>query len=719
MKNSLFLLVGLLIFASSCKSPLNPDTAENPVEPLALTIDTTSGQHVQISQDNEQYLIKTTGVDPYLFLKGLPRNLNKEELVLTFSYTATAEFGMQLFFTPPTTEGRSISSIMVPASNSLKTFSIDLGAKLEELKWGNSGDQLRVDLGNKADVTIEIKGLAIRTRNEEEKRLAQEKEDFKKNDLAMNEQFIDYLKKSFENSIDQVKVASDKINITGQIAGEAEGYSLVEILPGGQPFDESSFGIPLPITDPSFSIQVDRYQQNDGLRYDRGLSSWAIVRKNQDRVELASHAHYPDEIQAKYTLEPAKLKSKKGLGGYANNRGFQSDLDELQISSVTVNVSISSFLNLTDNGNSIEHKYQGKSYYMSKSYLDNLDATFTAAAQRNIVCSAIILVQSADQSADHNAGALLQHPDFAPGANVFFTMPRMDNLKSVHAYAAALDFLASRYCQPGDPYGRIHSFTMHNEVDQGIVWTNMGADRPLHVFLANYYQSMRLAYNIIRNYDSHAEVLGSFTHSWNESATGGDYFAGYYTTKEMVEGIINYSNAEGDFKWGLACHPYPQDLTEPKTWNDTRATFSRTSPLVTFKNLEVLDDWIKQTDHKYLKKIKRTLWLSENGTNSKSYSEQDLKEQAAGFAYAWKKFKQLDGIDAIQWHNWIDNRGEFGLRIGLRRFPDDETEPGGPKPVWHLYKAAGTSTEETAFEPYKEVIGISDWQELAKKILTP
>ena len=719
MKNYLPVIVGLIILACSCKSSINPQTGADLIESHGLTIDKGSGQHVEISQDKDQYLIKTTAQDPYLFLNGLTRRLHEEELVLTFSYTSTADFGLQVFFTPPTTEGRSISSIMVPATNSFKTFSIDLGDKLEDLNWGKVDDQLRLDFGNKADVSIKIKEIAIRKRNDEEKRLAQEKEDFKKNDLQMNEQFVSYLKENFENSISLVKVANENITITGKLAGSAAGYSLVEILPGGMPFDESSYVFDIAITDPSFTIRLERYQQKDGLRYDRGLSSWAIVRKNHDKLELQSHAHFADEIQSKYSLTPAKLKSKKGLGGYASNRGFQSDLDELQISSVTVNVSISSFLNLNDPGNAIEHQYLGKSYYMSKSYIDNLDATFRASAERGIVTSAIILVQSAQESVDQQAGNLLQHPNFAPGANVFFTMPRMDNLSSVHAYAAALDFLASRYCQPGDPYGRIHSFIMHNEVDQGIVWTNMGADRPLQVFLANYYQSMRLAYNIIRHYDNHAEVLGSFTHSWNESATGGDYFAGYYTTKEMVEGIISYSNAEGDFKWGLACHPYPEDLTEPKTWNDTRATFSRSSPLVTFKNLEVLDDWIKQADHQYLKTIKRTLWLSENGTNSRSYSEKDLNEQAAGFAYAWKKFKELDGIDAIQWHNWIDNRGEFGLRIGLRRFPDDETEPGGPKPVWHLYKAAGTSDEEVAFAKYKELIGIADWKELAKRPLTP
>jgi hypothetical protein len=115
---------------------------------------------------------------------------------------------------------------------------------------------------------------------------------------------------------------------------------------------------------------------------------------------------------------------------------------------------------------------------------------------------------------------------------------------------------------------------------------------------------------------------------------------------------------------------------------------------VTFKNLEVLDKWIKLSENKYLGAIKRTLWLSENGAHSPSYSEKDLKEQAAALAYTWKKLQHLDGIDAMQWHNWIDNRMEFGLLIGLLHFIDDETDPEGRKPV----------------------IGINDWSEVVQEI---
>ena len=127
---------------------------------------------------------------------------------------------------------------------------------------------------------------------------------------------------------------------------------------------------------------------------------------------------------------------------------------------------------------------------------------------------------------------------------------------------------------------------------------------------------------------------------------------------------MDYTQAEGDFKWGVAHHPYPQSLFEPKSWLDDQATFDYDTPQITFKNLEVLDAWIKQPRALYQGKIKRTVFLSEQNPNSKDYSEEALREQAAGMAYAMKKLEACDGIDAYQMHGWFDQRAEGGLRIG-------------------------------------------------------
>jgi hypothetical protein len=332
------------------------------------------------------------------------------------------------------------------------------------------------------------------------------------------------------------------------------------------------------------------------------------------------------------------------------------------------------------------------------------DSTFRTTAGKGIVTAAILLVDNAESCPDPGIGQLLQHPDMDPAG--IYSMPNMTNPASVDCYAAALDFLASRYSRSDKKYGRCNHWIMHNEVDAGWEWTNMG-EKTASIFMDTYIKSMRMCYAIARNYNPWSEVFVTLTHYWAWTS-----HPRFYPSKDLMELLIQYTRCEGDFQWAMAQHPYPQSLAEPKTWLDKQVDFTFKTQLITFANLEVLNAWIKLPEVLYKGKIKRTLWLSENGTNSKTYSEQDLKEQAAGFAFTWKKLEKLDGIDGFQWHNWFDNRGEGGLRIGLRRFPDDEKDPGGPKPVWYVFKAADTPAESAVFDPYKEVIGINDWKEV-------
>jgi len=61
-------------------------------------------------------------------------------------------------------------------------------------------------------------------------------------------------------------------------------------------------------------------------------------------------------------------------------------------------------------------------------------------------------------------------------------MPNMTTIESTQCYAAALDFLAQRYSKPGM---RIAHWIIHNEVDGGSHWTNMG-DKPIATFMDTY-----------------------------------------------------------------------------------------------------------------------------------------------------------------------------------------------------------------------------------------
>lgn len=701
-----FLLTFIGISLLSCKGDSPEESTPTPVVVIHyLTFESSTANQLQITRESTyQYQLTTTGGDPYISLVPLSASNSADRVVFTFDYkSSNAISSLQIFFGAPVTEERSLKTATVPAADSWTTYSVDLGECIKEFGWGSSGDFLRLDFGTQSGLEIHVRNMQFRVRNEEEAALAKAHEDQVTYNLLLESNLNKYLAASYSSKITSVKVSESTVRIEGNYSGSG-AFSLCEVMPSDQLTQITKFEHTTSLSSPAFSVELDRFVVRGGFKYDRALSQWVVAKIGASSDEIVSHARYADQIAASQDLPVQNLSGRKGLGGYAYNRGFQSDLDDLHITSATVNIAFTSFMYLQPRSNAIAHTYGDKTYYFDQAQVASLDKTLQTTQSKNIVVAAIILVQKASECADPEIGELLQYPDYSSSG--IFTMPNMTTAESLNCYAAALDFLASRYCRSDNAYGRINYWIMHNEVDAGATWTNMG-DKPMTVYMDTYLKSMRLCYNISRQYDANSEVFGSFTHSWTEASE-----AGGYATKDMLQTLVDFSNAEGDFMWGLACHPYPQNLLEPKTWNDSKAIFSMSTPLVTFRNLEVLDAWIKKPENKYEGTVKRTLWLSENGTNSPSYSDQDLKEQAAGFAYTWKKLEYLDGIDAFQWHNWIDNRGEFGLRIGLRRFPDDSTDPGGKKPVWYVYQAAGTDQEDSVFDPYKSVIGISDWSQV-------
>ena len=523
---------------------------------------------------------------------------------------------------------------------------------------------------------------------------------------------VNYLSDGFKSKINYIFVKNDSIEIQGNVPN-AENIYLAEVSPYEHVTELKTFEFltPIKIENNKFKISVDRKVKRHDFNQDRVLSKWVLVKKKGADFELVSSARYADSIVPKYTYGFVKPATKKGLGGYSANRDAPiSDLDDLGITSATVNIWINGLLRSSPSDENMPFDYMGKTYYINKKEIEKYDKTMLSTSAKDIEVSAILLVAKASQSTDKTIGEILQHPDTDPAG--IYAMPNVTTPEGVQYYAAILDFLADRYSRPDKKYGRIHHWIIHNEVDAGWVWTNAGEKTAL-VFMDLYHKSMRMSHNIARKYNANSKVFISLTHYWNWTSN-----PHFYLSKELLEQLLQFSKTEGDFEWAIAQHPYPESLREPKTWLDKKVSFDFNTPLITFKNTEVLDAWVKQPEALFKGKKKRIVYLSENGTNSPTYSEQDLKEQAAGMAYALKKIKYLDGIDGFQYHNWQDNRREGGLRIGLRRFPDDEEKPGAKKPVWYVYQAFGTNKEDEVFDQYKRMIGIESWDEIRQKVDT-
>jgi hypothetical protein len=651
--------------------------------------------------------ITTTGKDGYIFTNGLEVAIEDNNTVFSFEYFCpTGVDFIELYFYPLSESFAPKRINDVGSTEGWIEFKIDIADELKN--WGKKGDFLRIDFGNAPDLKIQIQNLKIRAYTEREKELAAKKALVKKQEKILEQNLRDYLKADESSQINHVFVRHDDVVISGSSSSKNLFLAEVGIYEHITELKNFEFVIPIEVTNSKFEITIDRFVKRHKFTQDRLLSKWVLVEKNNNGYKRVSNARYQDSVIPKYTYPFVKPSTIKGLGGYSANREAPpSDLDDLGITSATVNIWINGLFRSTREKDNIPFEYLGKTYYIHKKTIEGYDKTFLSTAKKDIEVSAILLIAKASQSPDKKIGNILQHPDCDPAG--IYSMPNVTTPEGVQYYAAILDFLANRYSRPDKKYGRIHHWIIHNEVDAGWVWTNAGEKEAL-VFMDLYHKSMRMSYNIARKYNPNSKVFISLTHYWNWTSN-----KHFYHSKELLEQLIDFSNAEGDFEWAIAQHPYPESLREPKTWLDEKVSFDFNTKLITFKNTEVLDAWVKQPEALYKGKYKRTVYLSENGTNSPTYSEQDLKEQAAGMAYAMKKIKYLDGIDGFQYHNWQDNRKEGGLRIGLRRFPDDEEKPGATKPVWYVYQAFGTDKEAAVFDQYKEMIGIKDWDEIRHK----
>ena len=679
-------------------------------EPVALTVRPTESKEFTFKQvDRDVYEVTTAPGSAVIRFEPVKGSLAEGISVLSFDYFCAS--GMEFMVVMVNDDRSRIEENMIrlPIAEGWSTFSVDVTDKLKRLQGPDDYLSLLIVPNAARPTTMRIRNARLRAYTEKEREQARLKTERERREKQLNADIEVYLKKNYPCEVSRVTVNDDRVEVSGDIKGMSGEVYLCEV-PMFRELTEKDFLTVQRVKGPKkFKADFDRYAEVDGQRYDRLYSRWVLAQKSQNGMLICSHGHYADDVKAKYDLPHEVPASKKGIGGFGAN-SFASDLDSLDITSVTVNMWLG-FMSLTPSDDAIPFDYNGRTYYADRKAIEGFDKTLRYTAARDVIVNAIVLIAPERSFADKAAGRLFEHPDFDPAG--IYTMPNMTTLESLNLYAAAIDFLAERYSRPDKKYGRVYHWIAHNEVDAGWVWTNAGIKTPLR-FMDIYIKSMRLLYYTARKYSPHPEVFITLTHYWQSRHN--EYC---YPSAQLLELLVDYTQAEGDFKWGVAHHPYPQSLFEPKSWLDDQATIDYDTPQITFKNLEVLDAWIKQPRALYQGKIKRTVFLSEQNPNSKDYSEEALREQAAGMAYAMKKLEACDGIDAYQMHGWFDQRAEGGLRIGVRRFMDDETDPGGRKPAWFVFQAFGTDREDEVFEFAKDIIGIDDWDQVIYKAPIP
>ena len=319
-------------------------------------------------------------------------------------------------------------------------------------------------------------------------------------------------------------------------------------------------------------------------------------------------------------------KIRRGWGGIHPATELLPDLAQLGVGHITLNISLGGLVSLHEGQDTLPHVWAGRTYFFRRQSVQVYDRVLEFAA-------------NGDRGHGDHPGAAVgaifrfgqgldAHPQAEEGV---YSMANVTTPEGVRHYAATIRFLAERYGPVDSPHGRICNWIIHNEVDAGWVWTNAGR-KSAEDYMAEYVKSLRIAYYAARSFDPHAQVFISLTHHWNQSHRPTD--PRFYSGRTMLELLNRWTCAEGDFQWGLAYHPYSENLFNPRTWEDRQSQDSFESPMITFRNLQVLDRWMKQADYRYQGNQIRSIFLSEQGFHTPDASPASQRLQAAAIVYA-------------------------------------------------------------------------------------
>ncbi|MBD2867216.1 DUF5722 domain-containing protein [Paenibacillus arenilitoris] len=396
-----------------------------------------------------------------------------------------------------------------------------------------------------------------------------------------------------------------------------------------------------------------------------------------------------------------EAKSKKGL-----QVQYTDDAEELGISHAALNVAYDQMLYLTnsDPAGTIPYEFEGRTYYFKKNTVESLDRQIKSLSDNDMIVSLILIMyRNLDPSTPNS---VLIHPDSEPGGTVYAVNTK--TAEGVGYYGAITNFIAERYTRSDEAYGRAVNFIVGNEVGQNKVWNNMGP-KLIHEYVEDYARTLRLTDTIVRSNYEHGRVYISLDHFWDENLPSDSLWK--YDNKNIVDLLTAHLKAGGDIPWNMAFHPYPENLFDPKFWEDETAEFDFHTKRITFKNLSVLVDYLRQPDMLVDGEMRRII-LSEQGFHSLDNSPASQQIQAAAYAYAYYIVKFLDGVDSFILHRHVDHAFEGGLNLGLwSNLPGETATPDKKKAAYGVFRDIDTakSLEATAFA--KEIIGIDSWEE--------
>ena len=412
------------------------------------------------------------------------------------------------------------------------------------------------------------------------------------------------------------------------------------------------------------------------------FQKFAVAYKTRGKYKIISNTFYltNPEVFATYKGSGPKASSKKGLQPENSDEAL-----ELRTQHAVINWTVSSLLT-TNCTNTIPYPYRGKTYYFNADMLDHNDSQVKAYNKAGIRVSIILLLPNSSNS---ETDAMRYKGSSYAKYSSFNTSSK----KGCRTFEALMSYLAKRY---GTKENYVAGWILGNEVNAPYEW-NYGGNKSLTSYMEQYSRAFHICYNAVRSVSKKSNVYISLDYNWNcDPDNSGKR---YFTTKATLDEFYRQVNLRGKVPFHIAYHAYPQGLTDPVFWDDSLATNSTDSTFITFRNLNVLTNYVKKTFGKNY-----TIMLSEQSFNS---TKGDAV-QAAAYAYAYYLSECNSMIESFIYSRHFDNPIEMaqGFYWGLC------DQAGSKRMIWHVFQNIDSSSSFKFTNQLVKYTNLSSWSKI-------
>lgn len=446
------------------------------------------------------------------------------------------------------------------------------------------------------------------------------------------------------------------------------------------------------------------FSLNRNTLQDRLYSRFVVAVWDGNKYIPVSKPHYitnPEAVAANKNKFSDPL-TKKGLNIELNMLG---DAFELGVKHVATNISFHQIL-----GQGIDYQYDGKTYHFDANVIKGYDDTISALSGKGMTVTAIILNGWNPATPD------LIYPGTKKSSNAFYYLFNTATPEGFEQTRAIASFLAERYNGSNPNQGKISNWIIGNEINNQ-QWNYVGA-RDLTSYVQAYQNAFRVFYTAIKSTSANDRVYYSLDYNWNNEIDNKLKYGG----RQIVDTFNSIANEQGQMDWGLSYHPYPCPMTEPEFWDDDKTGLIKNdfnSPVINFKNLTTLTDYMAQDSLKSPTGQVRHIILTEQGFTARTQTGQDVSQvQAAAYAYSYYMVDSNPYIDAYILSRQVDAPLEVrsGLAFGLWACDmnkGDDIVATRRRKIWQVFHEIDKkkSTLETT-EFAKSIIGIQKWSDV-------